>query len=186
MPSRVVLVACRSICIGVVLCATSAHGQQPSNDPIMQSWASQKDIVKCFDCHYSGAAPNPLRGSADAGQFCRQNEAQLWLDQDKHAIARQRIEPLSSESVARKTQQLRDQYGDDFEVELIVGPSNQLSRQILRSTGFRCQQRHGLPEVSRAMPNVSCGISGGPSARTVGTSQSTTTGCRMHRLSSSW
>ncbi len=116
--------------------SSAAFGQQtPAHDPLMTSWASYAGVEQCCDCHYAGQQ-NPLRGGSDVGQISRQREARLWLEQDKHAIARQRIEPLLPAEIEDQRQRWRAKHGKAPGVEQWVGPSNELSRLICDRLGF--------------------------------------------------
>ena len=73
------------------------------SDPVYMAWAGQEKVRQCVICHYSG--PNPLEalaGEKKGGKltaFSRRQELELWLNRDKHTIARRRVEPFEYESV---------------------------------------------------------------------------------------
>ncbi len=119
----------------VCVVSTAALGQQMAEDPVMTSWRSHSGVEECCDCHYAGQQ-NPLRRGSAVGQISRQIEASIWLKQDKHAMARQRIEPWLPAEVAAERQRLRGEHGDSLDVDQWVGPSNELSRQICDRLGF--------------------------------------------------
>src|SRR6056297_227286 len=58
------------------------------SDPVYVAWTSEPSVAQCVRCHLN-----------DKGtEFSRQREMRDWIDRDKHAIARQRVEPFSPEN----------------------------------------------------------------------------------------
>lgn len=105
--------------LGSVAFATEPES---ADDALRESWSRYRDVVECFDCHYGGVAANPLRKASTEGVFSRQIEARIWLHEDKHAVARQRIEPVGAEP--------RE-------------PSNALSRRICDMLGWDVETAQG-------------------------------------------
>ena len=114
----------------MLLCVLSPVNAQ-SQDPVLDAWAEQASVYECTTCHIEPR--QALRGPEVS--FSRQNELRFWLDNDKHAIARRRVEPLTFEEVREQTSA---GVPEDW-----VGPSNVLSRRICDKLGFKVDEKEG-------------------------------------------
>ncbi len=123
--------------------ATTTEGSQTDTsgdrDSILATWSNLGDgsIVGCADCHYGGFASNPLRRSRNQGAFSKQNELKIWLEHDKHAVARLRIEPYPSAEAESRVASPQAKNGiDDAKNELLIGASNIRSWEMCRTLGY--------------------------------------------------
>ncbi len=119
------------------------------------SWVSHADVSSCISCHYDGPNVGQILGGQGSKltAFSRRQELEFWLSNDKHTIARRRVEPFAesrteselnallvklevlAQSIAEQLQQSgitidKSQLGlTEFPKEWI-GESNFLSRRI--------------------------------------------------------
>lgn len=132
MPHRHLIFCLLALALGMP--PDCASGQPPpSRDPVMIGWGGHSGVEECCDCHYGGSL-NPLRNVS--GKVSQLDEARTWLQHDKHAIARQRIEPLRSTEITNARQRMQAALGDRADVEQWIGPSNELSRLICERLGW--------------------------------------------------
>ncbi len=127
--------ACVALLTGGAIPGTSAQDSPATGvtDPVLMAWAGQDDVASCSVCHY--AAPVGGLRPPDTS-FSRQDELQFWLANDKHAIARRRVEPLTIDE--------RDQEAINYARKLGLqsvpadwfGDSNLLSRRICDKLGY--------------------------------------------------
>lgn len=137
-------------------------------DPVYMSWVSQRKVADCIRCHAQGLSEAQiLGGNATAlTSFSRRTEMEQWLTQDKHTIARRRIEPYRVQDegaelqamldglVAQQTKAIEDLNrirGTSIELNYVlpsrlpedwVGEGNILSRRI-------CDKLWGIGAVTR-------------------------------------
>ncbi len=108
------------------------------NDPLYNLWRQNPGVTQCGICHYSPT--NDFAGRDT--DFCALSEARQWLDQDKHAISRLRIEPLTRQQVKEKTATVRGSLstpartGAGSSVEYLYGDSNVVSHAICEKLGY--------------------------------------------------
>jgi hypothetical protein len=84
-------------CLVFIACLILARGnaQEASTlDKERQLWRHFPEVSDCGACHAGGNAANPLR--PEASLFPRMNELAIWLQSDKHAVARVAIEPIGN------------------------------------------------------------------------------------------
>ncbi len=126
--------------LAVALCVAPIHAQSVSDDPVLKSWTKQTAVTACGECHYGGStgANNPFAKSSD---FCRLDEMKFWLNYDKHAIARRRVEPLSSTEVRAQIEFIVNKLNADATQWL--GESNILSKRICDKLGYEVNTRDG-------------------------------------------
>ncbi|WP_146576214.1 multiheme c-type cytochrome [Neorhodopirellula pilleata] len=123
------------------------------SDPVYMAWISEPAITECINCHYEGPGFSAVvaAGSGSLTPFSRREEMEAWISQDKHTIARRRVEPFSLEQMDEELIKLIDEL--DRRADQIVaqnprlrldrskiglkgvpqdwiGTSNQLSRRI--------------------------------------------------------
>lgn len=127
---------------------------QPSNDPVLAAWAAFPDTFSCSQCHYQSTPvanhrfddPTELR----RGDFSRQNEMHRWVREDKHAIARIRVEPLRPERIAAERERIAARFAlaDPRDIDQWVGASNELSQRICDSLGWDVDQPEGYQQFA--------------------------------------
>lgn len=123
------------------------------SDPVYMAWASEPAVSACITCHYEGPGFTAVvaAGSGGLTPFSRREEMEAWISQDKHTIARRRVEPFSIEQMDdeliklideldRRADQIvaqnpnlrldRSKIGLKSVPENWIGTSNQLSRRI--------------------------------------------------------
>jgi hypothetical protein len=108
------------------------------DDRVVESWAEQASVYQCQQCHIE--ARGGLKGPDVS--FSQQNEMRYWLENDKHAIARRRVEPLTIEEVK---DQIRAGVPEDW-----VGESNVLSWRICDKLGFNVKEAAGYEAFRNA------------------------------------
>lgn len=115
-------------------------------DLVRQSWANQTSVTACDQCHYQ-----PRGGIARADtSFSRQDELKFWLENDKHAIARRRVEPLNIDELSEASEKLRDTLKAQRLPADWFGASNALSRRICDKLGFDVTQPEGYAKFRDA------------------------------------
>jgi hypothetical protein len=115
-------------------------------DLVRQSWANQTSVTACDQCHYQ-----PRGGIARADtSFSRQDELRFWLENDKHAIARRRVEPLNIDELSEASEKLRDTLKAQRLPADWFGASNALSRRICDKLGFDVTQPEGYAKFRDA------------------------------------
>lgn len=115
-------------------------------DLVRQSWANQASVTACDQCHYQ-----PRGGIARADtSFSRQDELKFWLENDKHAIARRRVEPLNIDELSDAIEKLQDTLGAQRLPADWFGASNALSRRICDKLGFDVTQPEGYAKFRDA------------------------------------
>ncbi|EMI44354.1 multiheme c-type cytochrome [Rhodopirellula sp. SWK7] len=75
--------------------------EQRLSDPVYMTWVSEPAVAACIQCHFDGPGLAVI-ASGQASQlnaFSRRQEMDAWVSQDKHTIARRRVEPLSEEDL---------------------------------------------------------------------------------------
>ncbi len=126
--------------------------EQRLSDPVYLAWIAHEDVKGCVQCHFRGPSDEELIGGSFV-DFARRIEMDRWLSQDKHTIARRRVEPFSDEQseaeldalirrvnkqqeTAIAALQKRNRRVDVSQIgfakvpEEWIGPSNILSRRI--------------------------------------------------------
>ncbi|MGV3483394.1 MAG: multiheme c-type cytochrome [Planctomycetaceae bacterium] len=112
--------------------APSAGSATPESDPVFLSWQKQPAVQACGRCHYQ-----PAGGFAKPDvSFSRQDELQFWLANDKHAIARRRVEPLNAEEITNEAAALMTELSLTSLPKDWFGLSNALSRRICDKLGY--------------------------------------------------
>lgn len=113
-------------------------------DAVFLAWRGEPSVQACGVCHYS---PGNLFAERDT-DFCRLDEVKQWLQNDKHAIARQRIEPIAPSEQAEARQRiqhmLQSSANSEIEVpESWISESNFLSAAICKQLGYDIQTEEG-------------------------------------------
>ena len=109
----------------LVVCGQDDNQAKP--DPVLLSWGKLEDVDYCSGCHLQ---PKPsLSGTSDTS-FSRQDETKFWIENDKHCIARRRVEPLSVDELIEEADRLRGKLGIEAVPRDWFGASNVLSRRI--------------------------------------------------------
>ena len=111
-----------SICLVTLSCQLLMGQLTASSDDVEALWEGS-DASKCILCH----RPN------QPNDFVRLNEAKLWLDSDKHAIARLRVEPFTALADLRR---IYPELPETADRARLIGASNALSRQICQALGY--------------------------------------------------
>ncbi len=135
---------CRPFIVGALLLCLlplRADGQgagtsQPAAEGLNKSavfwtWRGNAAVQECGQCHYQPGNEFSARES----ELSRFNELQVWLEKDKHAIARQRVEPIPRQRQAAWLERFRERLATDTQDQISVpeywlGPSNELSAKI--------------------------------------------------------
>ena len=117
-------------------------GQTASRDedPVRQAWEKNPEVMVCDQCHY---APQTAGLQKLDTAYSRQNELSFWLANDKHAIARRRVQPLTEDEVRVEAKKLLEQLKplrDKVNLRETIlgwlGTSNTLSRRICDNLGY--------------------------------------------------
>ena len=88
--ARIDTIICFITGLVLVAAAQVARSQQPGEaDAVLETWRKHAGVESCGRCHYQ---PNNAFSAIDTS-ISRQNELKFWLANDKHAIARRRVEP---------------------------------------------------------------------------------------------
>lgn len=116
---------------------------QLRTDAVFLAWQDNPDVQSCGVCHYSPGNEFAKRRT----DFCKLTEIEQWLSTDKHAIARQRVEPIAEKNrdkaLASVTQMLK-QRGNSAQVPMDwIGPSNFLSFAICEQMGYDTETDEG-------------------------------------------
>jgi hypothetical protein len=129
-----------ALCLTIGSLADLAHCQQSAphggsliafqDDPVLKAWGENSEVRKCGICHYASGNVFAQRET----DFCRFEEAKIWLQGDKHAVSRQRIEPLSRDELAQKKKDSAGQF---------VGESNLVSYAICQQLGYDLATQEG-------------------------------------------
>ncbi|MCM2374621.1 cytochrome c family protein [Aporhodopirellula aestuarii] len=75
--------------------------EQRLSDPVYMTWVSEPAVAACIQCHFDGPGLAEI-ASGQSGQlnaFSRRQEMDAWVSQDKHTIARRRVEPLAEKDL---------------------------------------------------------------------------------------
>lgn len=157
------MIGARIRCIVLLVCwiasiaglASHAAGQA-SDDPVLAAWTAFPATYSCRRCHYE-SQPVPNYRFDDAvelqrGDFAGQNEMYRWVREDKHAIARIRIEPLLPGEVQTERTKIAAAFAftDPRGAETWVGPSNVLSRRICDALGIDIERPAGYQQFAEA------------------------------------
>ncbi|MCC6510213.1 MAG: hypothetical protein IT423_13995 [Pirellulaceae bacterium] len=131
------------------------------------AWKGNAEVQQCGFCHYEAGNEFASRLS----ELSRFIELKLWLEKDKHAIARQRIEPIPTEQQAGHLADLRAKMATASQQAISIpdywlGPSNALSARICQQLGKNvntpdgyqwfcesCLTCHGGYEVQKSVAN---------------------------------
>lgn len=140
--------------LAALLVMPSPLAQAADDDPVLAVWEAFESTYSCQRCHHE---PEPIanhsfadRPPRDAGDLSRQDEMYRWVRDDKHAIARIRIEPLRADQVQAEQQRILQQFSfaDPDHVRHWVGPSNQLSRRICDALGYDVDSPDGYRQFA--------------------------------------
>lgn len=129
---------------------------QGSDDPVLAAWTAFRDTYSCRRCHYeSQPVPNHRFDDTDElqrGDFSRQNEMYRWVREDKHAIARIRVEPMRPAEIQTERAKISAAFAfaDPRGAETWVGPSNLLSRRICDALGIDVERPAGYQQFAAA------------------------------------
>jgi len=64
-----------------------------ADEPLLDRAASTIGVKECAACH---SAPSPIYERTGVTQFVSMREARVWLDQDKHAVAYELVDPATN------------------------------------------------------------------------------------------
>lgn len=110
---------------------------------VFLAWQGNQDVQGCGVCHYSPGNPFAQRKT----DFCKLTEIEQWLKTDKHAIARQRVEPIAEKdrerALERVSQMLKQRGGSSGVPSDWIGPSNFLSFAICEQLGYDIKSEDG-------------------------------------------
>ncbi|WP_068261039.1 hypothetical protein [Rubripirellula obstinata] len=68
------------------------------SDLVYMNWSRNTEVSECVECHLAESIGSMISGKKDVfGEFSRRDEMERWLTQDKHTIARRRVEPFSAD-----------------------------------------------------------------------------------------
>ncbi len=115
---------------------TGADLSKLKEDAVFLAWQGNAGVQQCGVCHYEPGNEFAKRSE----DFCRLTELKQWLTSDKHAIARQRVEPISPDQRGQALEQLQRLFterGAKFPVpQDWVSESNYLSYSICKKMGY--------------------------------------------------
>ncbi len=130
-----------AFCCAVGMVMERAQGQQLASggngvsalqsDPIVKVWGDNSEVRKCGICHYSSGNVFAKRDT----DFCQLEEAKIWLQSDKHAVSRLRIEPLSPDELVQMKRETGDSFG--------LGESNVVSYKLCQQLGYDVTTKAG-------------------------------------------
>ncbi len=103
------------------------------SDPVLAAWGSNSEVSQCGLCHYTPGNEFVERET----DFCSLTEAKTWLEKDKHAVSRQRIEPLGKAEI--------DQHRRDTSNPWL-GESNYVSLRICQGLGYDVKTAAGYEQ----------------------------------------
>lgn len=109
-------------------------------DLVFMAWQGDDEIKRCGVCHFSPGNSFAQRET----DFCCLDELQTWLKQDKHAMARQRIEPISPDEKVQAIERVRTALEAQGKAEVEIpsnwfSESNWLSFTICQKLGYDLQ-----------------------------------------------
>ncbi|HBJ34359.1 MAG TPA: hypothetical protein DDZ51_06265 [Planctomycetaceae bacterium] len=126
------------------------------DDPVSEAWRGFPETFACQSCH-ANAEPIAITSFADPrqrlrGDVSQQNEMFRWVRDDKHAIARLRVEPLRPVEVQAERQKVADtfRFTDPSGPDKWVGQSNVLSRRICDALGFDVDRPDGYQKFAES------------------------------------
>ena len=107
-----------------------------NKNAVFWAWKGNADVHQCGHCHYQPGNEFASRKS-DLSRF---TELKEWLEKDKHAIARQRIEPIPVEQHVAARERFRAKIAAEAQRPITIpdywlGPSNALSAKICQQLG---------------------------------------------------
>ncbi len=146
-----------AVYLGVAFAATFmwghlAHAQDSgppadaASDLVLQSWKKQDAVALCVECHYN-PPDNPLLRD-EATNFSRRTELKFWLDRDKHAIARRRVEPLSKAELLQQAEAISENLQSNVPPDWF-GQSNVLSRRICDKLEYEVTTTEGYKKFQQ-------------------------------------
>ncbi len=133
--------------------------EQVKNDPVLAMWRYHGDVQGCYSCHYG------LTVRFDSS-FSRQTEMGYWMVNDKHAIARRRVEPLKINELATfeaEEKRLKDRGSPGFDENNWsewLSLSNSLSRSICMNMGYDVDTAAGYAKFKENCLTCHGGYSG--------------------------
>lgn len=146
--------------LGIAAAIAPTAAQTPSSaqptapglemNAVFRAWRSEPSVQRCGICHYSPRNAFATR----ATDFCRLDELQQWLSHDKHAMARQRIEPIApdrrSQAMERIGAMLNASDNADMAVpDNWIGESNFLSFAMCQKLGYDVESEDGYAEFRK-------------------------------------
>jgi hypothetical protein len=137
------------------------------SDPVYMAWVSHQDVEACISCHYAG--PNVAQvagGQSNLTAFSRRQELEFWLAEDKHTIARRRVEPFDDSRTKAELEALIEKLDRDAKAASVrlneagirvdtsevgltefpeewIGESNFLSRRMCDKLGYNVETAEG-------------------------------------------
>jgi len=148
-----------AIIVGILLLTTNAQqtlAQPVDDDPVSIAWRGFRETFACQRCH-AFAEPVAISkfskdGVFQSGDFSRQNEMYRWVRDDKHAIARVRVEPLRPAEVQVEQKKIAEtfQFADPAGPQKWVGQSNVLSRRICDALGLDVDRPEGYQQFAKS------------------------------------
>lgn len=131
----VYLILSFSICRAQIGQWLSSPSEMERHDVFML-WRDHPNMQQCGVCHYSPGNEFAKRET----DFCRLTELRQWLESDRHAIARQRVEPIDPKSNAPAAGQSGGEAlqakTSDVSTAGWIRPSNYLSYAICQQMGY--------------------------------------------------
>lgn len=150
------LVMASLVCLASGVCSANRARGQSLDDPVLAAWASFPATYACRQCHYESEPVGNLRfddpTQLKRGDLSRQNEMYRWVRDDKHAIARLRVEPLRADEIEAEQRQVASafDFGDGVGAAAWVGPSNLLSRRICDALGIDVDRPQGYQRFAES------------------------------------
>lgn len=157
LPLRfVVLLGLIAVTSGTYQASGQSGNEDIDDDPVSIAWERFPNTFSCQECH-SKSEPVANFSFADQGQrrrgdFSRQNEMYRWVRDDKHAIARIRVEPLRPAEVEVELKKIAEafRFADPSGPEKWVGQSNVLSRRICDALGLDIDRPEGYQKFAES------------------------------------
>lgn len=117
---------------------------QLKDHAVFMAWQGNVSVQRCGVCHYSPGNDFAKRDT----DFCCLTELKQWLKSDKHAIARQRVEPIPASEHAQAAKQIQSDFARRGNPNIEVpknwlSESNSLSFSICSQLGYNVQTDEG-------------------------------------------
>ncbi len=143
--------------IAPAITVSLAFGQSSNPEAkLLAAWKENPQVRQCGLCHYSAGNEFASRDT----DFCRLIEAKLWLSNDKHAIARRRIEPSAdnkAELSNRLSYAIALRLG--YDIETLEGYKQFRNNCLTCHAGYQAgEEPEEFEKNSHNRPGISCTV----------------------------